>query len=535
MTKRVLLSLLLACGLVVAGWWLFRSEGSAYHVVRIRGSVFAYPGSHLGLSSKALSGTTADSLTAITLREGDLVTLMFGVMVFSVQEGDSVNPVGSFRWSERMGTELHVDLRDKVVFVNGRPTVLFLGSRGSGTIPRGLDWRTLGSLVIMGSFSPEDAQVFQEVLHSGARPGVDLRHIEVNYADTAAAERFRQQALHWNAQETLMDQLTGEQYWALTTAERDERIQDILEKGVVMDSQDSARYNRWLDPGIDVDTILGRLAPQWVWMNTPTRRSTWELLERNRKLDLLGLVGGEPDLQGLLAMPALRTLYLEDVEVPDTFTWRSKALTELSVVGVQVSNLHAFTGLRRLQALHLASTCHDTTLALTALDSLPLLEAFSLQGFRSVDDLAPIGRLGRLRYLYLSPVDSTGFAALAGHLGMLEVLTVGDPKSEHPVDLGVVDRMPSLRALSVLDRKADLTQLFGLRDLAFLSIDSERYEEDSLRIAELKEALPNTVIVPHSGFCVGSGWLLLAAPILALMAWGAAVRRRSRRSQQVAA
>jgi hypothetical protein len=95
-----------------------------------------------------------------------------------------------------------------------------------------------------------------------------------------------------------------------------------------------------------------------------------------------------------------------------------------------------------------------------------------------------------------------------------------------------VDRLPRLKALYVLDKKADLTPLFGKKDLAFLSINKERYDEDSVRIAELKEALPNTVIVPHSGFCVGSGWLLMAVPVLVLMALGAAAWGGWRRTQQ---
>jgi hypothetical protein len=48
--------------------------------------------------------------------------------------------------------------------------------------------------------------------------------------------------------------------------------------------------------------------------------------------------------------------------------------------------------------------------------------------------------------------------------------------------------------------------------LKYLSL-SDEYLDDSLRSVALRRALPNTIISANSGFCLGSGWLLLLLPL----------------------
>jgi hypothetical protein len=48
--------------------------------------------------------------------------------------------------------------------------------------------------------------------------------------------------------------------------------------------------------------------------------------------------------------------------------------------------------------------------------------------------------------------------------------------------------------------------------LKYLSMP-EGYLDDSLRSVALRKALPNTIISANSGFCLGSGWLLLLLPL----------------------
>jgi membrane protein YqaA with SNARE-associated domain len=50
-----------------------------------------------------------------------------------------------------------------------------------------------------------------------------------------------------------------------------------------------------------------------------------------------------------------------------------------------------------------------------------------------------------------------------------------------------------------------------MKQLQLLSYSTDEGNDDST-IAVLKTGLPNTIVVPNDGFCVGSGWLLLLLP-----------------------
>ena len=57
--------------------------------------------------------------------------------------------------------------------------------------------------------------------------------------------------------------------------------------------------------------------------------------------------------------------------------------------------------------------------------------------------------------------------------------------------------------------------LYHLDHLRYLSL-SDDFLKDSINVNKVKMALPNTIIVPNSGACLGSGWLLLLIPLAGL-------------------
>jgi hypothetical protein len=54
-----------------------------------------------------------------------------------------------------------------------------------------------------------------------------------------------------------------------------------------------------------------------------------------------------------------------------------------------------------------------------------------------------------------------------------------------------------------------------MKDLRYLSVPGNS-RQDSAYILALEKALPGCIIVPNSGACLGSGWLLLMVPVLFL-------------------
>ena len=56
--------------------------------------------------------------------------------------------------------------------------------------------------------------------------------------------------------------------------------------------------------------------------------------------------------------------------------------------------------------------------------------------------------------------------------------------------------------------------LDSLEQLKLLVLTSEVFDDYPLFITELRTSLPDTRIVPGSGLCLGSGWLLLLIPFI---------------------
>lgn len=73
----------------------------------------------------------------------------------------------------------------------------------------------------------------------------------------------------------------------------------------------------------------------------------------------------------------------------------------------------------------------------------------------------------------------------------------------------------SLKYLTVIGKVGQDSTLHNLDHLRYLSL-SDDFLKDSVNVDKVKRAMPNTIIVPNSGACLGSGWLLLLIPLAGL-------------------
>jgi hypothetical protein len=96
----------------------------------------------------------------------------------------------------------------------------------------------------------------------------------------------------------------------------------------------------------------------------------------------------------------------------------------------------------------------------------------------------------------------------------VQVLEIFSPDRE--LNLSGISRLKSLQALTLVDDdSADIAPLFELKGLKMLSYSSDKGNTDSA-IQILRAALPSTLVVHNDGFCVGSGYLVLLLPMLAI-------------------
>ena len=102
------------------------------------------------------------------------------------------------------------------------------------------------------------------------------------------------------------------------------------------------------------------------------------------------------------------------------------------------------------------------------------------------------------------------FDAISTHLTELQVLEFqGSPLIKNWSGL---QKLPNLKGLIITDTLTDITSLYQLKELRYLSVP-QKNKKDSISVLALEKALPGCLIVPNRGACLGSGWLLLLIPI----------------------
>jgi hypothetical protein len=58
--------------------------------------------------------------------------------------------------------------------------------------------------------------------------------------------------------------------------------------------------------------------------------------------------------------------------------------------------------------------------------------------------------------------------------------------------------------------------LMDLSNLKYLSLPSKAFKDQEY-IQMMKKNFPNTTLVPNSGICLGSGWILLLVPFTIML------------------
>jgi hypothetical protein len=105
------------------------------------------------------------------------------------------------------------------------------------------------------------------------------------------------------------------------------------------------------------------------------------------------------------------------------------------------------------------------------------------------------------------------FDTISRQLSSLQVLEIKGNDSVK--NLSALQKLPNLRGLVITDTVTDKQSLHTLKQLRYLSIP-EKNKADSTYVQTLKKSLPGCIIVPNTGACMGSGWLLLLVPTVFL-------------------
>ena len=280
-----------------------------------------------------------------------------------------------------------------------------------------------------------------------------------------------------------------------------------------------------LDNGAPVDEALRLFEPRRLLL--PDGKLTAEqqrLVAKMPELETLWLKAEQTrDLDFLAFLPKLQRLLVSGWKPAraDLFPWGCRRLRALTLTDAGLRSFAPIEHLTELRELRVMG-CDELT-DLQALRSLSRLEVLSLSLDKEVEDYAPVARLPRLRHLALAaPIEQPVFDAFVGGLPQLESFDLLGCKNVKK--LAALGEMRGLRHLALLTASDDLEPVLAMKHLRVLALPFEACK-DPKTVAAVRRALPETALT-EAHVCLGSGWLLLLLPALAL-GWLLWWRRRA--------
>ncbi len=237
-------------------------------------------------------------------------------------------------------------------------------------------------------------------------------------------------------------------------------------------------------------SCVSKLELLWVEGNIP---ALTKLSHCCSNMESLIVASWEPEPGELLTLAGLKKL--------QSLTIAESGLTTLSSIEFPES----------LRRLHLVSC--DTLSDISSLGELQNLKHLSLTLCPETQNRDVLLELESLQRLSFPPnISQQELGKLTGGLTQLKVVELID--CSEIKDLSPLQALPELSILTLQLEKEQLSMLASLEHLQLLILSNEVFDDNYEWIKELRASLPNTTIVPGSGLCLGSGWLLLLLPFI---------------------
>jgi hypothetical protein len=272
-----------------------------------------------------------------------------------------------------------------------------------------------------------------------------------------------------------------------------------------IEDDSSGNMNRWT-----VENVLCYADPEILIVDLDS--STVEYLAAEKKLECLFI--GDNEFHDGLVIPhnsSLKSIiYLGD-PMPDGSLTNNPQLETLTVF--ESFSPTVIGSLINLRSLFIG---YSDPIDLSQFAALKKLDRLILEGDTSMLNITTMQELKNLRWLRLPRGTNQGqFDSIIHFLPKLEMLEVF--AGENISDLSNLKECRSLRGLMFYgDSMYSKKGLMDLSNLKYLSLPAKAFK-DQAYIRMMKKNFPNTTLVPNSGICLGSGWILLLIPVSLLM------------------
>lgn len=235
-------------------------------------------------------------------------------------------------------------------------------------------------------------------------------------------------------------------------------------------------------------------------------------------LELLWVDGNIPKLARLARCCSnLQSLIVADWEPEEGELLPLSGLNKLQSLTIAESDLTTLSSVElpeSLQNLYLISC--DTLSDISRLQETQNLIRLSLNDCDRIKELDVLYELDLLQGLSFPPnISHQEFQELTEGMKQLSMVELID--CPHIQDLSPLQGLPDLKILLLQLEFNQLNMLDSLDQVELIVLTSEVFEDNPEWIRELRSSLPNTNIVPGSGICLGSGWLLLLLPFILIL------------------
>jgi len=233
-------------------------------------------------------------------------------------------------------------------------------------------------------------------------------------------------------------------------------------------------------------------------------------MSRLKKLECL-FCGTSEETEFVEELPNLENLILFTGDDTNVFQFNGLTkLRSLSLCGFsEISGLTTVINRNRLRNLYLVSCEIDDISPVCAFPKLTGLGLFNCQG---IIDLSKLQTLSHIRWFSFPPhISQNDFSTfLSQHPGLKVVDLIGCDELNN---LSPLARLIEIRGLTLDVTVDDLSPLYQLKNLEVVVLEEDSFDEEEYQ--HLQAALPNTQIA-IGGYCLGSGWILLMIPLIAV-------------------
>ena len=277
------------------------------------------------------------------------------------------------------------------------------------------------------------------------------------------------------------------------------------------------------DTNFDYDELSKDLNPGWLLVSSSGGKFKLKAGQFGN-MDLLFLSGEDLKITELGNQDKLKQLLFTDFSGDQPFEGAKlpAELRSLLLSGYDFQNLDFLGRLKKLQHLSIAGSDIDMEKLAPYCQNL---KSINLYGSNISGDIGLLADMPLLtRITFPQDISQEKFDEVISGLTNLKIVELLGNDSVK--SLSEVKYHPSIKCLTLTKSKVDMDSLADLKKLKYLAFTYS--DEDSANVSALQDELPDTVIIPTDGVCLGPGWLLLALPLLLLISLAMRFTRKQR-------